>query len=102
MTTSKHTFVELSDVISLRVECKECHCSLLILLKGNKIDELSSETNKVMAICPTCSHTWTVFQHGVGWDSEIKDLIRSIRTVRQAEDKFGCRISFEISEEEKC
>src|SRR5437660_1696632 len=74
MTSQTRTFIEMSDILSLRLECKSCHCSLLIGVnqEDGTLSTLVDKHNKVLANCPTCDATWTQFNAATGaFDSEI-------------------------------
>jgi ribosomal protein S27AE len=51
MTTQTKTFIELSDILSVRVECGKCHSTVTI-----PIDRKMSFSG--MGHCPNCGEAW--------------------------------------------
>ena len=104
MTSEIRKFIGLLDIIALRLECRSCGCSLLINVSrdGGPVENLMALNNFVLAKCPTCGSSWTQSQvQGVGWDSEIKEFVRKMRELKKIEEKFGCTIALEISNEDQ-
>jgi hypothetical protein len=104
MTSQTKKFIELSDISGLRLECKQCGCSLLIEIEREEgtIENLLAKNNNVLASCPTCGAEWAEFQRGtVMYDSEIKDFFRQLRDLRKLTSKFGCALTLEIKQEEE-
>jgi hypothetical protein len=90
------------DIIGLRLECKNCGCSLSI---GNAekelvVDDLLSKS-VTFSRCPTCQHPWSRSEPQ-GWgDTELKAFFRTLRELRSLEKTYGCAIKLEISNSEK-
>ena len=104
MTSETKRFIELSDIIGLRLKCSSCECSLLLdtQKEGGPIDNLMASNNATLSKCPTCGEGWTQFrERGEPWDSDIKDLLRKLRLLKRVEKNFGCSLSLEIKEEKK-
>ena len=106
MTSQTKTFIELSDIIGLRLECKTCGVSVLINQKT--LSSVTDQFNTALRGCPTCESSWTHTDvHGVvggmraGFDTEIKAMIRAIAKVEELRDKLGCNLTFEITEQAK-
>src|SRR5580700_4119964 len=102
MTSQTKKYIEFSDIIGLRLECKKCGCALLLGLEKDPptVETFLSNSNKVLSSCPTCGATWTGLPDGrLSFDSEIKDFFRRLRYVQNEESKFGCAVSLEIKNE---
>jgi len=55
MTTQTKKFIELSDILALRFECKECHSELLI---SSLRDISKREQQGKLNTCPVCRKEW--------------------------------------------
>jgi len=95
MTTQVKTFIELSDIIGLRVECKKCGCALSVGRdKDNEtVGAVISANNDVLAKCPACHAAWTAAPNPtILWDSDIKELFRKLRDLKKMEAGYGCSL----------
>ena len=102
MTSETKRFIELSDIIGIRVKCRSCGCSLLIdaTKDDGPIGNLMLAHNSVLGICPTCSHPWTATQPGrATWDSDIKEFVRKMQSLKRAVGTLGCALELEIKHE---
>lgn len=102
MTIQTKTFIELSDIIGLRLECKSCGCSLLIETEQDSgtINNLMAANNSVLTKCPTCSHEWAQTSRERLADSEAKEFFRALQTLKKLESHYGCVLSLEIKKED--
>jgi hypothetical protein len=104
MTSQTKTFIELADIVGLRMECKNCGISLLV--NQQSLTTLTGEHNSSLRSCPHCANSWTQLDTYTtpgmrpGFDSEIKAMIRAINQVKALEERLGCRLTLEIAEEE--
>jgi hypothetical protein len=109
MTAQTKVFIELTDIIGLRLQCKECGSSLLIGIANTDgtLNELLSPHNYLLAKCPTCESQWTnvdraAAAHGTAsFDSHVKQLFRALAEVRKIESALGCALTLEIVPEKK-
>jgi hypothetical protein len=104
MTTQTKTFIELSDIIGLRLECKSCGCALSIgeEKEGKTIvDGLFLMNNKTLMTCPTCGDVWmqTLDPNRLA-DTALKELIRKLCDFKKIEKGYGCAIALEIKQED--
>jgi hypothetical protein len=102
MTSQTKKFIELSDIVGLRLECKTCGCALLIEISrtDGTLENLLAKTNSVLSQCPTCGSQWTSAPTGLlAFDSEVKELFRQMRDLKKIEAKFGCLLTLEIKGE---
>ncbi len=104
MTSETKRFIELSDIVGLRLLCRSCGCSLLVDIgreDGPLLNLISSTTSTLMK-CPTCGEGWTQLrERGDPWDSNIKDFLRKMQFLRRVESNFGCALGLEIKEEDE-
>jgi hypothetical protein len=103
MTTQTKTFIELSDIIGLRLECKACGCSLALGSgKGQEIiDSMLSIRNNTLLNCPTCGAAWMqTLDPNRSADTALKELVRKLRDFKTIEPNYGCTVSLEIKPEE--
>jgi hypothetical protein len=98
MTTHTETYIELSDIIGVRLLCKSCGCSLRMEIEkdGGTLDSLLSNANVVLIKCPTCGHAWTSGNPGQPFDSDVKEFFRKMRDLKKIEASFGCKLALEI------
>jgi hypothetical protein len=99
MTTQTKHFIELSDIVGIQLECRKCGISLLA--GGETLISLAGKHDETLGKCPTCSNPWTIpstYPTQMGYDTEIKNLLRLLESIRGFEDKLGCRLRFEIKE----
>lgn len=99
MTSQTRTFIEFSDLINLRLECKKCHCSLFVGIdtEDGTLTTLVDKHNEVLTRCPTCGTQWMQFSNASGsYSSEIKEFLKKMAYLRKIEEAFGCKVSFEI------
>jgi len=105
MTSQTKKFIELSDIIGLRLKCRnpECDTALLVGIERetSTLSDLLAASNQVMAKCPTCRNEWATLSKHAPFDSEIKHLLRLINDVKKLEPKFGCSLMLELKEEPK-
>lgn len=98
MTTHTETYIELEDIVGVRLLCGACGCSLHLEIKkdGGTINNLLSDANRMLMNCPTCGHIWTAGHSGRPFDSDVKEFFRKMRDLKKIEESFGCKLAFEI------
>jgi hypothetical protein len=107
MTSQTKHFIELSDIVSLQLKCRNpnCNTSLLVGLdkaEGN-LSSLLAIDNQVLAQCPGCGREWMGGgpQGGMTFESEIKKMLRQMSDVKRLDQHFGCSMTFEIKADSK-
>jgi hypothetical protein len=104
MTNLTKRFIELADIIGVRLECRKCGCALLLDLgrEAATVENLLGAANKILCSCPACGTPWTTLPDGrLAFDSELKDFFRRMCQIREIESKFGCTISLEIKDDKQ-
>jgi hypothetical protein len=101
MTSQTRHFIELADIVSVRLRCRNEGCGASLLIDpheetGNLVSPLATNNN-VLTICPGCGFPW-MEQGQMTVDSEIKMFLHEMNELRKLEDKFGCSLTFEISQ----
>ena len=77
MTSQTKHYVELSDLLALRCECKHCHATVSLPFgRDVRTEGLYS--------CPSCNEPWTNFGYG-----ESQSIDPSVRIFMDAVNKFG-------------
>jgi hypothetical protein len=71
MTTQTQQFIELSDVIALRCECRHCKAVLLIPIPG--------DINGALLKCPKCKHEWAGQEHVGTKEPDVQRFVDSLR-----------------------
>lgn len=97
MTVQTKRFIELSDILGLRIECRGCGCSITMLNEADAIDTILRPDSSVLVSCPSCRKKWTSLEGYNNYDSEMKEFFRRFREVCTLEKAFGCVMSLEIS-----
>ena len=57
MTVQQKLFIELTDIVSLRFECKTCHAALQICLDSHR--------HGILRQCPACNADWALMNNGM-------------------------------------
>lgn len=99
MTNQTKYFIELSDIVGIQLECKKCGISLLV--GGDTLASIADPHNHTLGQCPTCRTPWTVpdLYPDRGYDTEVKDFIRRLHKLRELEEKLGCKLRFEVTQD---
>ena len=88
MTKQSKTFIELSDILSFKIECPQCHCSTVIPVDG---------FHNVPRMCPNgCTREWEqLHTHGV--TEAFNEWIAAMRLVRDERRSWDycCRLRSE-------
>ena len=79
MTVQTKHFIELSDIVALRLECKKCGTTLTSLV-GDKIDA------RALRVCPQCSEPWASLPGGSTIELELLKLVAALKETRAAVD----------------
>jgi hypothetical protein len=75
MTTQTRTFIQLSDILSLRIECGKCGSAVTIPIARNM-------NFKSLGVCRNCSEPWLTFAMST-IESAVEDCARTIQTTSQ-------------------
>jgi hypothetical protein len=94
MTSQTKKFIELSDIVGLRFECKNKECRAILTLPLLDYSNLNHPLQK----CPNCGTGWAVLGTA-GFESYIEKFVES--TKRMAEQPFGFSFMLELKEETK-
>jgi len=98
MTAQLKHFIDISDIVSLRMQCRHCEATLSLPI---------SEKMEVQPLrtCPSCNEPWASLPSGNTIENPITDLAKAIKVlerVKQARDEWakdpnrGFSISLEI------
>jgi hypothetical protein len=58
MTIQTKHFIELSDLVALRLVCKHCGATLSLLLSDDKLAAGENSLNTFLSTCPSCHREW--------------------------------------------
>lgn len=92
MTSQTKKFIEISDMVGLRFECKNPQCGVSLSLP---MQQGVSRTDTLQR-CPHCGKAWTMFEDS-DYAVQFKRLLDLLRAISEA--PLGCRFSFEIKPE---
>jgi hypothetical protein len=88
MTNQTQLFIELSDILSLRCECRNPECRAVLVLP------LTGTLNGALRKCPKCKGAWAGYEHTESNEPDIQRFIDSLRHVSSL--KLGCNVTLEI------
>lgn len=94
MTIQTKHFIELSDIVSLRFDCKHCGASLSL--------SLDDRLYRKIAECPSCQRYWTVL-NGASYEKLFSDVSASVKRLSDAlvQTTLGCSLLLEVKEAPK-
>jgi hypothetical protein len=89
MTVQTQQFIELSDVLALRCECKNPTCRTVMLVPiPNSLDTALSK-------CPKCKQVWARLETGDSYELDIQRFVDSLKLISQF--KMGCSLRLEVA-----
>src|ERR1700676_3287049 len=99
MTKQTKHFIEISDIVGVHFECRNCHATVSL--------ERSGEIRVTsLRICPNCQEPWALSPQGSSIELAIKefiDRVKEFEAVLQRRDEFmngrGFALSLEIKPE---
>jgi hypothetical protein len=92
MTSQTKKFIEISDMVGLRFDCKNPECGVSLSLP---MQQGVSRTDTLQR-CPHCGTPWTKLGDS-DYAVQFKRLLDLLRTLSDA--PLGCRFSLEIKPE---
>jgi len=103
MTSQTRKFIELPDIIGLRLDCKTegCGTSLSVAVdrETGAFTNILAANNRILAQCPNCGSQWMTLGPSAVFDSEVKQFIRMMNELKKSIPRFGCGVMLEIREE---
>jgi hypothetical protein len=98
MTSQTKKFIELSDIVGLRIQCKhaECHATLLLPI-------LTKLDREKLLVCPYCQRPWTRLPTGSTIENTVEECARAISKLSSAlnDPSFrGFALSLEIKQDD--
>jgi|SRR5271156_3298054 len=99
MTSQTKKFMELSDILSLRFECKHCGSELLI---SSLRDIDKKEEQGKLNDCPVCRREWARV-NGSSSESVIAKFLTALNKLRSELDTFpfGFSLTLELTNEKE-
>jgi|ERR1019366_6091270 hypothetical protein len=88
MTAKTQCFIELTDIIGIRCECKQCGTILLIE---------PTSIGKALAACPKCLENWALLGDKSDYSGKIVDLWSSLLMLQKIRDRIGFALTLEIN-----
>jgi hypothetical protein len=109
MTTDTKKFIEFSDIVGLRLHCKNDKCGTSLLVNDANIASLAGEHSTTLNRCPLCGSGWTVPNRNdnsfpgsnTTVDDGFKKFLRILLNMREYEKNLGCVVTFEIKGEKQ-
>src|SRR5436305_10181708 len=98
MTSEAKYFIEVSDMIALRFECRRCQATVVLSLGAVQVN-----VNK-LRVCPNCDASWLQIPDGATIESRVKKFADELKGFQNAletwfshlGDETGFRFSVEI------
>jgi hypothetical protein len=88
MTSQTQQFIELSDILSLRCECRNPECRAVLLLP------FTGSLNDALRKCPKCKREWAGYEDAMSSAPDVQRLLDSLKHVSQL--KLGCSLMLEV------
>jgi hypothetical protein len=91
MTVQSKHFIELSDIVGIRCECRnpECRATLLLPLNG--------EMGDALLYCPKCKRGWTRLNGS--YELEVKRHLVELERLKDMVNHLGFTLTLEVNEE---
>lgn len=89
MTTQTKQYIEISDMASVRYECKQCRTSVAAPINGFSTPPVQK--------CPNCRKGWTMVEN-TSHDEEIENFITSAIHLKGVLKSLGFSLSIEIKQ----
>jgi hypothetical protein len=92
MTSKTHHYIELSDVLGFRFECKYCGAAT-----SYPVDAIFNYTK--ISTCPSCTKPWVRTEAGSSIEEDISTVVQGIRKLRDCfppKGKFESNLLFLI------
>jgi transcription elongation factor Elf1 len=98
MTSETKKFIEFSDILSIRFECKHCGSELVI---SSLRDMGKREEQGKLSNCPVCTRPWASV-NGSTCESTITGFLDALNKVRESLGSFpaGFLLTLEVASEE--
>lgn len=104
MTSQTKKFIELSDILAVKCECRnpECKTTLILPIESGtgQVYSLLNPNNEVFDHCPNCGKAWAVFGDS-SFAREIQRALQQLNRLNELQDKLGCSLTLEVKEEAK-
>lgn len=103
MTIQTKHFIELSDLLALRLVCKECGATLTLLLSDEKLATGENRPQMFLSDCPVCHHNWAEIG-GSSYEPLIRRATASLHKLKEllhgeAAAPLGFALTLEIRPE---
>jgi hypothetical protein len=92
MTAQTRHYIEVSDILALRCECRKCHAVLTLPLARDVGDSLLK--------CPRCRTPWTQLENST-YEVLVSEFASKVETLAAQLPNFGLLLSLEIKAEAK-
>jgi hypothetical protein len=92
MTAQTRHYIEVSDILALRCECRKCHAVLTL--------PLAKDVGKHLSRCPCCKEGWTQLDHST-YEILVSEFAAKVETLAARLPDFGLLLSLEIKPEAK-
>src|ERR1700728_202448 len=97
MTTQTQTFIELSDILTLKFTCDDCGCTLSVPVTR---DLSKNEEKGKLDVCPMCRTAW--LSHGQNsYLPAVAGFLAGLNTLQMTlSQKLGFSLALEIKQED--
>ena len=77
MTIRAKYFIDMSDLVSIRIECKRCKTTLSLAISEDlRVDSLN--------MCPNCKEPWFALPGSSTMQPSLADFVRSVNRMASA------------------
>jgi hypothetical protein len=97
MTSQTQKFIELSDIVALKLECKHCGSALAI---PSSRDMTRREDVGKLSSCPVCQMPWATLG-GATYEPLIAKFVSALNEIRRTfkDAPIGFTLTFEVTGE---
>jgi Zn finger protein HypA/HybF involved in hydrogenase expression len=92
MTSQTKHYIEVSDILGIRCECKNCHAVLTL--------PLAKDVGNTLLKCPRCGKPWTRLENSTH-EIQVSEFAAKVETLAAQLPNFGFLLSLEIKPEAK-
>lgn len=88
MTSKTRHYIEVSDIVALHFECKECRATLIL--------RLTKDLGNSILQCPVCRKGWAQLENSnLEW--VVREFVQKCERLASELPQFGFNLSLELS-----
>jgi hypothetical protein len=92
MTSQTRHYIEVSDILAIRCECRECHAVLTL--------PLSRDAGKSLLVCPRCNKGWARQENSTS-EVLIDEFAQKVEQLAGTLPHLGFALALEIKHKDQ-